>query len=102
LFINQQLLLCGKSGFDAEQTKIIKKNGALVFYTILACETSASVPVGHKNEFPLSKKKWKKGDSNQISMLIHGRGKHQAEFDGIKFNQLTSHSFSGQGSFYSV
>ena len=81
-----------KIGFRCRKDQDYKGDGALVFCSNVACKNSAGLPVGHKNEFPLSRK-WKTGDSNQI-MLIHCRGKHQAEFDAIKFR--------GQGSFYSI
>ena len=77
-----------KVGFRCRTDQDYKRDGALVFCTNVACKNSAGLPAGHKNKFPLSKK-WKTGDSNQI-MLIHCRGKHQAEFDGINSQAIAS------------
>ncbi len=60
----------------------------MVFCSNVACKNNAGLPVGHKNEFPLSRK-WKTGDINQI-MLLHCRSKHQAEFDAINSQAIAS------------
>ena len=70
-----------KVGFRCRSDQDYKKDGALVFCTNDKCKNSASLPVGHKHEFPVFRK-WKSGDSNQI-MLIHCRREHKDEFDAI-------------------
>ena len=70
-----------KIGFRCRSDQNYKVDGALVFCTNDKCKNSASLPAGHRNEFPLSRK-WKKGDSNQI-MQVHCRNTHEGELSAL-------------------
>jgi hypothetical protein len=77
-----------KVGFRCRSDQNYKSDGALVFCTNDKCKNSAGLPVGHKNEFPFSRK-WKTGDGNQI-MLIHCRNKHKEELAALDLQAQTS------------
>ena len=85
-----------KVGFRCRSDQDYKKDGALVFCTNDKCKNSASLPVGHKHEFPVFRK-WKSGDSNQI-MLILCRREHKDEFDAGSKTQASVASSAILGS----
>ncbi len=59
-----------------------KRDGALVFGSLVDRKNSVGLPAGHKNEFHLYRK-WKAGDNNQNNAHSMLR-RHKAQFDVMK------------------